>query len=412
MSSNQNTPDAKPKKDLVANIFDKLRNKPNTSGNSTNTNSNTNANPSAAAANIGLSFHKALINNSTDDFFDSSEGIKITLPSPSENKQTNDAASNDSLNNSTQSSSNLISTASKLSSAIDDFLMSSSDKEPTSKGIDSVKKKLLLKKKSFELSFENMRTKNRNSSNQSLPKQSATASNILELSESGEQFETKIQSEKLFTSASDYSLVEHRDQSQISLNESLTETNTSITIATEADNKMSADNENEKSIIENKDAKNKEIKPNTEPLPQISSEENRNSFGSEPTINTQQQRNVMHQNSFYDKLNKYKWKILFLSIFLTTFISKPQLINGFIMGAIVSSSILYVYYKIKISHLNNALMVQPEPVKPNSDGSFNHKILVCEKSDKNFDGVYKVKKFNKNIFILSFYLIFFKGLDE
>jgi hypothetical protein len=232
--------------------------------------------------------------------------------------------------------------------------------------VNSVKRKLLTKKKSLELSFENIKIlKNRGLTQTPSTKQndkliSSSTSEYTLLNKSVEE-EVKIINNNNNDDFDD----------DLSKNNKLDETNNSIKNETkEVDlNKLFPDTENE--FVNYKELK------------------------------------IEQNNKYSNWLIKNKYKILFISIIIYYLINNSSFLNGLILGTSITGFISYFYLKLNYKNIQHKEIVD-ETQQQKHD--YNNKLIVLEKSDKNFCGVYKVslseEVYEKRI---KFY---FKGLDE
>ena len=243
----------------------------------------------------------------------------------------------------------------RLSAARDDLLTSentgTSNFDTT---VNSVKRKLLTKKKSLELSLENIKIlKNRSNSNSSM--------------QSNPQITPK-KCDKLINSVSEYSVLQKSSLLDSIPNEI---------------NEEKAHNETDSSILKDGIESHNESKyiDVNNLFPDIENEFH--------TDITNQENQVENKNK-WAKFTNNKYKIILVSIFIYYYISIPTFFNGFFIGVFITSLVSFIYFKLNFNsfHLKNEITC-----KKGTQHEINnqHKFLVVEKSDKNFCGVYKVR---------------------
>jgi hypothetical protein len=226
-----------------------------------------------------------------------------------------------------------------LSTTIDDLL--SSENTGTSNfdsTVNSVKRKLLTKKKSIELSLENIKIlKNRSSSNLG-------------------SVQSKPENERLITSISEHSVLQKS-----------------------VENVKNIEDEHLKDPIEVKTTIKNEVKF----FPDV---ENEFDGLKTPIIETKIEKKG---------LNSYKYKIIFFSITVYYFLNIPSFLNGLFIGVLITSLVAYLYFKLNFKNLQKNNIVNDKNEKQRQEISQLHKLFVVEKCDKNFCGVYKVNNFKK-----------------
>ena len=213
--------------------------------------------------------------------------------------------------------------------------------------MNTVKRKLLTKKKSLELSFENIKILKNRTASQSITQQHQTTS------------PAKQNDSKLISSISEYTLSRNEPDEEVSNHndESLKLKDTSINkIASKTErqeevemNKLFPDNENE--FLNNVENKNKKLW-------------------------------ILN-----DKNNKYK--IIFISIISYYFINNSPFLIGLALGILITSLISFCYFKLNFkSQDTKGEFTREQKLEEKTDKQY--KLFVGEKCDKNFCGVYKV----------------------
>ena len=84
-----------------------------------------------------------------------------------------------------------------------------------------------------------------------------------------------------------------------------------------------------------------------------------------------------------------KYKVLFISIIIYYLINNSSFLNGLIIGTSIASFISFCYYKINYKNFQDKVD-ETQQQQQNNVLNYKNKLLVLEKSDKNFCGVYKV----------------------
>ena len=215
--------------------------------------------------------------------------------------------------------------------------------------MNSVKRKLLTKKKSLELSFENIKILK----NRSITQTPSTKQNDKLISSSTSEYtllNKSVEEEVKIINNNNNNNNDDGDE-DLSKNNKLDETNNSIKNETkEVDlNKLFPDTENE--FVNYKELK------------------------------------IEQNNKYSNWLINNKYKILFISIIIYYLINNSSFLNGLILGTSITGFISYCYLKLNYKNIQHKEIVD-ETQQQKHD--YNNKLIVLEKSDKNFCGVYKV----------------------